>query len=1028
VTGDSDDAFDKTADAGIQTGGRVALAPGRLLGKYRLDRILGEGGMGVVWAAQDPDLERSVALKVLRYAQATPQLRQRLLREARAMAKLKHPNVLTVYEVGTVEDRDYIAMELVEGTSLDRWLAANPPQEEVWSAILAAGRGLAAAHDAGVVHRDFKPHNVLRSREGRILVTDFGLARGLLGEEDSAAIDARIDPAITPFDKTLEAPRKSDAVLDTPLTLTGALIGTPAYMAPEQYRGAAPDPRTDQFAFCVTAWQALTGDRPFKGASLDEMRKAASTGVAHIPAKLPRGVRAVLERGLDPDPEKRWRSLEDLLDALERAGKAPARRRRIAISAGAVGLSALIVSAQLVMNRPEEKPRIGCDNAELEFAEAWSPAVRSELARKGSPAFGRIAEAFDQFKDRWVASYEKACRARNAPLFRDRIACLEGLRDQISSFTYLLRETDVRALEAFEPHGVLPNVTLCEGPAPTAPAPLPREPAQRARVLKTLGRSFALRGAPPAELDKTVDALIADAKATGYAPLVPAVLVVAGNEYLRHGNYARARQLFNDALKSFPKNERHDASLEANAWLGQLEASMRELEKPGAHTPPGIEDPNAKPVLHPELTRLLAAASGSIGNNAMLAGARAELAAEIYAELAQYNRYKHAYDDALQSAADARKHFESIGDVRRAASTSRLEAVIYMTRGDERALDDASFAARRATDALDSAKLPPLEGIDDVAALVAFARGSYTEAHRIYDRLLPKYSAHGAGTITGRVHGATGMITVVAWRGELVGDPRRLYTQPNFVGDVASVEHDGTFTIHAQPGWAIMAEGTGVRSTPQIIGATPLALELKPVTTVSGTVKGKNLFGVQAYARYSVGASRWVMQVPVRDASFDLRGLPPGSHVLGLTGQAGTANRTTISGTVDAVWPYGQAIEIVVRAKEFDDGAHAWLIRGKKAIATRADLDPIAASAIDVATSSLVPIGADNTDAGREVYRAGDRHAVITGNFDEEYIACAAATQTGKLVCKPLVVKHTVAIEYSDGRFGGGVTPIVIEL
>ena len=1024
---DSDDAFEKTADAGGATTD-FALAPGRSLGKYRLDRILGEGGMGVVWAAHDPDLERKVAIKVLRYAQPAQQLRQRLLREARAMAKLKHPNVLTVYEVGTVADRDYIAMELVEGTSLDRWLAASPPHEEVWNAILASGRGLAAAHDAGVVHRDFKPHNVLRSREGRVLVTDFGLARGLLGESDSAAIDARLDPNTTPFEQTLEA-RKSDDVLDSPLTQTGALIGTPAYMAPEQYLGAAPDPRTDQFAFCVTVWQALTGDRPFKGQSLDEMRKSASAGTAHLQAKIPRVVRAVLDRGLDPHPEKRWPSLEELLDALERAGKAPARRRQLAIAAGAVGAATLLVGVAVMINRSDPKVKTGCDNAELEFAEAWSPSVRAELARKGAQpqAFARVADAFDQFRDRWVASYEKVCRAKNAPAFRDRIACLAGLRDQVAAFIYLLREAEPRAFEVFDPHGVLPTVALCEGPAPTAPAAIPTDPVRRERVLKTLGRSFALRGTRSSELDAAVDTLIADAKATQYAALVPAVMVVSANEYLRQRRYARARELFDQALKSFPKNERHDAGLEANARLGLLETSMRELKEPDTRPPPGLGDPNAKPVLHPELTRLLASVTSSVGANPMLAGSRAAMAAEIYAELGQHNRYRHAYDQALQFAADARRHYDSISDVRRAASASHLEALIHMTRGDERALDNAFIAARRAADALETAKLAPLPSVDDVLAFIAFSRGTFTESHRIYDRLLTKYSAAGARTIKGRVQGATGAITVVAWRGELVGDPRRLYTRPDFVGDVASVEHDGTFTIHAEPGWAIMAEGSGVRSTPIVLGEAPPALKLEPVATLSGTVKGKNLFGVQAYARYAVGKSTWALQVPVRDESFDLRGLPPGNRVLGLTGQAGTAHRTTISNNLDVTWPHGQAVEIIARAPQFDDAARAWLIRGKKAnFATRADIE--AAGATDIATSFLGPVGADNTDAGREVYRAGDRHAIVTGNFDEEYTACAAATKTGKLVCRPVTVKHTVQIEYPDGRFAGGVTPIVLEL
>jgi len=211
-----------------------------------------------VWAARDPDLEREVAIKLLHNADAGPEQRARLLREARAMARLKHPNVLTVYEVDSEADRDFIAMELVEGTSLDAWLEAKPPAEEVWAAVIAAGRGLAAAHAAGLVHRDFKPHNVLRSRDGRVLVTDFGLARGL-GDERHApsAAPVAVPPATTTpatpggLDETIEvAPpahehsqpsgRRNDSLLDGTLTRTGAMMGTPAIRAPISSRSASP--------------------------------------------------------------------------------------------------------------------------------------------------------------------------------------------------------------------------------------------------------------------------------------------------------------------------------------------------------------------------------------------------------------------------------------------------------------------------------------------------------------------------------------------------------------------------------------------------------------------------------------------------------------------------------------------------------------------------------------------------------------------------------------------------------------------
>ncbi|MEJ7601240.1 MAG: serine/threonine-protein kinase [Kofleriaceae bacterium] len=237
---------DPSAVTAAEPGGPAA-APAQTLGKYRLDRVLGQGGMGVVWGAFDPDLERAVAIKLLHSESTEPTLRSRLLREARAMARLKHPNVVTVYEVGTDQNRDYIAMELVEGESLEHWLETKPARPEILEALLAAGRGLAAAHTAGLVHRDFKPHNVLRSKDGHVFVTDFGLARGQIETDGEPPITGII---------------RRDSVLDSPLTQTGILIGTPAYMAPEQFVGRVPDPRSDQFAFCVTAWEALTGARP----------------------------------------------------------------------------------------------------------------------------------------------------------------------------------------------------------------------------------------------------------------------------------------------------------------------------------------------------------------------------------------------------------------------------------------------------------------------------------------------------------------------------------------------------------------------------------------------------------------------------------------------------------------------------------------------------------------------------------------------------------------------------------------------
>ncbi|HZJ66052.1 MAG TPA: serine/threonine-protein kinase, partial [Kofleriaceae bacterium] len=291
-------------EAGAAGSAASDLGPGMLIGKYRLDRVLGAGGMGVVWAAFDPDLERPVAIKVLRGINEAATQRTRLLREARAMARLKHPNILTVYEVGTDRNRDYIAMELIDGADLDAWLRTRPPRGDDVVALFAAGRGLAAAHDAGLIHRDLKPHNILRGRDGSVYVTDFGLARGQI--EDGAEVVHQPLAVTATAVASGSCPRGVDSVLDLPLTQTGVLIGTPAYMAPEQFAGRAPDPRTDQFAFCITAWEALTGARPFAGTTLEELRAAASGGIPTMPAELSPRLRAVLVRGLAANPAERW--------------------------------------------------------------------------------------------------------------------------------------------------------------------------------------------------------------------------------------------------------------------------------------------------------------------------------------------------------------------------------------------------------------------------------------------------------------------------------------------------------------------------------------------------------------------------------------------------------------------------------------------------------------------------------------------------------------------------------------------------
>ncbi|MEM7158312.1 MAG: protein kinase [Myxococcota bacterium] len=303
----------RTGDPGPETTEDPLLSPGDTLGRFSITRVLGQGGMGVVYAARDPDLGRELAVKVLHRSvdDADERARARLLREARAMASVSHPNLVTVYDVGRHEGQVFIAMELVRGQTLGQWQRSEPHDwREVLRMYHQAAQGLVAAHEDGLVHRDFKPSNVLVSTKGRVQVVDFGLARAVSTGDAVQAVQP------SPADAIAQADREA---LATDLTRTGALAGTPAYMASEQFRGEATDARTDQFAFCVALWEGLFGERPFAGATpvalmlavIEDERRAAPTET-----EVPPRIIEALERGLASDPGRRFADMSALLEQL----------------------------------------------------------------------------------------------------------------------------------------------------------------------------------------------------------------------------------------------------------------------------------------------------------------------------------------------------------------------------------------------------------------------------------------------------------------------------------------------------------------------------------------------------------------------------------------------------------------------------------------------------------------------------------------------------------------------------------------
>jgi serine/threonine protein kinase len=315
--------LDRGTPGAAPTAGAALLRAGDALGRYVISGVLGSGGMGVVYAAEDPRLGRRVALKLLHpaLAEAAEEQQRRLLREAQAMARLSHPNVLPVFDLGTEGGQVFLAMEFIEGPTLAEWLRQRERSwQEILGLFLEAGRGLAAAHQAGLVHRDFKPANVLVGTDGRPRVTDFGLVRVGASSEESLA---------------QAAPRSAES----PLTQTGTVAGTPAYMSPEQLAGRPVDARGDQFSFCVALYEALQGVRPFAADAPAEhrWRLRRPERSPHLPGY----VRAALVRGLALEPAERFPSMDALLEALAMRPPIP-RRRWLALGlAGSLALAGL---------------------------------------------------------------------------------------------------------------------------------------------------------------------------------------------------------------------------------------------------------------------------------------------------------------------------------------------------------------------------------------------------------------------------------------------------------------------------------------------------------------------------------------------------------------------------------------------------------------------------------------------------------------------------------------------------------------
>ncbi|WNG13274.1 tetratricopeptide repeat protein [Cystobacter fuscus] len=598
------------------------------VGRYVLLKQLGQGGMGVVYSAYDPDLDRKVALKLL---QADGQLdaeaaRARLLREAQAMARVTHPNVVPIHDVGMWGEHVFLAMEMADEGTLSGWLEKERPWREVLEVFLAAGRGLLAAHEAGLVHRDFKPANVLLGRGGRVYVTDFGLARkvgeGLVPEEP---LPEQAEGLVPPERR----------MLDTTLTRSGVVMGTPNYMSPEQYRGSDIDARSDQFSFCVALYWGLYRKRAFETSRMrafvtsrrrEELAPARTQTLDVAPAplakrapeadliqepprdsKVPAWVRQALMRGMSLEPQERFASMRELLEALSQERRRVQRQRWAAAACVAgVGLS---VVGGVVYQQSQV-----CTGADALMAEVWEPDSGATLDKAfqatGRPGAGemaaRVTRVLEQYAADWKRQSTEACEAtrvrevQTEELLSQRVVCLDRRLQDMRAVVGVLADADAKLVDrSLDTVYALPALSECaDVESLAAQQRLPVDPTRRAEIARLGGELAGVKAMLDAgryrpALEKGF-ALEAPVLATGHLPLIAELRYDLGALQSNLGASAESERLLTqaffdaesgraDRLKVTIANrlnfveDKQKHFTQAESWAGLGEATLRRL-------------------------------------------------------------------------------------------------------------------------------------------------------------------------------------------------------------------------------------------------------------------------------------------------------------------------------------------------------------------------------------------------------------------------------------------------------------------
>ena len=576
--------------AGPKPSGTVGrLRRGQAVGRFIVVDPLGAGAMGEVVAAYDPDLHRRVAIKVLRVrgsgSSGVAGATERMLREARAMAQLSHPNVITVFEVDQLEEGElFIAMEFVDGGTLRSWareVDEPRPWREVIDVYAQAARGLAGAHAAGMVHRDFKPDNVLIGSDGRVRVTDFGLV-GVDPRVTGSALSKTGDSTDSFDSLSSGSTSAADAIVEETLTRTGTVMGTPAYMAPEQERGNA-DPRSDQFSFCVALYEALYGERPFAGDTLALLRaNVAGERIRSEPrdTDVPSWLRAIVLRGLSSDPGKRWEDMVELADAL---GRDPTlQRRQMVLGGGALLVVGGAVAWSALVDEPESDP---CSGGQERLEQVWTDTRSGELRaafdqvapEQGAAAHEALDAAFDEFAQAWVAMRREACEAtvvrheQSDRMFDRRMRCLDRKLDRADALvTAFENPTAESVTKAQSGAGAVPGVERCaDVEALEAEVPPPDEPGRREtwdRLHRELDRADAL-GVAGKEMASLAlyEALTAEVADVDHPPLSARLHLNYGNALVRQQRWTEAIKVLDPGPEAAAAGG--DPVVEAQMWL-----------------------------------------------------------------------------------------------------------------------------------------------------------------------------------------------------------------------------------------------------------------------------------------------------------------------------------------------------------------------------------------------------------------------------------------------------------------------------